>query len=393
MEDQQECNRTFLPGQILSTDQSTISMQQSYGETSDKFDSDALEFMSQDNLMKGIKLESNEEDFDIEKFREIKTDTKIQAEIKPAKIDYQNRRAKHGEIYRYLGIKFYLELLQQRNKDPKILLNTLVGSIFIGCSFALYLFIYGTNFSIVPSVLITVSVSLSFIAFPLNLNSSVENGINFKSWGCFFIALCMSFWSLALIYCFIRVVPFGSVSIFLLYLEVQSFLACIIIFCEFVPCKISWEDEFYQTKYFMSLCLLSSLNATGLIDVLSDIVLGVEIILNFSGFLQILGFSLFFLCLMDLLIVSIRIAMPQKVTIKMHVIAFVLELGILTVTLIAIFQANSNSKEVESDLKMLIFLSVATTCINFAHHTFIVCDSFVALRNHRQPRNLATMFS
>eukprot|EP01025_Chloroclados_australasicus_P059846 TRINITY_DN7596_c2_g1_i2.p3 TRINITY_DN7596_c2_g1~~TRINITY_DN7596_c2_g1_i2.p3 ORF type:complete len:177 (+),score=8.45 TRINITY_DN7596_c2_g1_i2:36-533(+) len=153
---------------------------------------------------------------------------------------------------------------------------------------------------------------------------------------------------------------------------------------------LSWDDPNYQSKYFIQKFMFGVINATGFVDVLSDIALGIQIIQKYEGYLQILGISMFVLCLLDFGILNIRLFSPDKVTITMHAWAIVLEIVILVTSVLVALQLDKSNTDWE--FVLLLVFSFVSTVVNFIHHIFVIVQWYFVQRKKRKQVTLVNIF-
>eukprot|EP01024_Parvocaulis_polyphysoides_P003153 TRINITY_DN108798_c0_g1_i1.p1 TRINITY_DN108798_c0_g1~~TRINITY_DN108798_c0_g1_i1.p1 ORF type:complete len:156 (+),score=10.94 TRINITY_DN108798_c0_g1_i1:24-470(+) len=133
-----------LPGQITSIQESNFSDSLNEDESREKkidFNTQQTEplktfFTSSDLESSSIDTkQTSDQEFDLQKFRSL--NPKQLQEILPAQTSKKNiqiKRAKPGEVYKYLGQSYILEYLQERNKNPRVLLNLNLSALVIGDS-------------------------------------------------------------------------------------------------------------------------------------------------------------------------------------------------------------------------------------------------------------------
>eukprot|EP01025_Chloroclados_australasicus_P001626 TRINITY_DN104081_c0_g1_i1.p2 TRINITY_DN104081_c0_g1~~TRINITY_DN104081_c0_g1_i1.p2 ORF type:complete len:149 (-),score=14.57 TRINITY_DN104081_c0_g1_i1:108-509(-) len=128
-------------------------------------------------------------------------------------------------------------------------------------------------------------------------------------------------------------------------------------------------------------------NSLAAIDVLTDIVMGVELLLqNISGKLMLIAVFLLVACLVDIVFVLLKILNPDIVASWMHAVAIVIEIAILAISITVV---TAISGQDNWDLNLLVFLSLSTTVVNFLHHLFIMYDRYVAKKDGSNSRILS----
>eukprot|EP01025_Chloroclados_australasicus_P016837 TRINITY_DN18603_c0_g1_i10.p3 TRINITY_DN18603_c0_g1~~TRINITY_DN18603_c0_g1_i10.p3 ORF type:complete len:165 (-),score=1.78 TRINITY_DN18603_c0_g1_i10:362-856(-) len=151
---------------------------------------------------------------------------------------------------------------------------------------------------------------------------------------------------------------------------------------ELVPNTRRWSDPDYQAHFFFSRILLAFFNVCGIIDVYSDVALGLDIIRSYTyGFVFGIGILLLVLCAIDELFLVLRVLYPTKITIVRHVLTILIEVSVIAVTVCVIFGVQmdtGNTDEVKHESVVIAVISISTTVVNFLHHVFILYDYYLA---------------
>eukprot|EP01026_Neomeris_dumetosa_P050870 TRINITY_DN4466_c1_g1_i5.p1 TRINITY_DN4466_c1_g1~~TRINITY_DN4466_c1_g1_i5.p1 ORF type:complete len:366 (+),score=12.30 TRINITY_DN4466_c1_g1_i5:204-1301(+) len=336
-----------LPGQIPSSDDG-----QALSQTSDE-----------------------EEDFDMNTFRYGK-----QYKLKQQRKEQENEQLQRNsqELIVFLGSKFRVGNLKDRNKDPILLLNCTFSSFLAG-SFTYYAtFMLGQKFRLIPT-LICIWGPLFFwlavveiLGIPLKEHLKITRRIKLN------IILFSFSAGGSIIYSYICHTPFNSV--------IYNFLGCFlsVFFFQFagtlimLPFKKPANDPIYQMRFFTSRILIGFFYATGVVDVLSDISLAIELFSNYNNYLLVLGILLLVVCFVDYAFLFQRIVFPTTITSFNYVLTVVVEIlviGLTIVVLIGVKKEESQQRENgNSDPLVLSVLSLTTTAVNFFHHIFVVFD-------------------
>eukprot|EP01026_Neomeris_dumetosa_P063646 TRINITY_DN6042_c0_g1_i2.p1 TRINITY_DN6042_c0_g1~~TRINITY_DN6042_c0_g1_i2.p1 ORF type:complete len:161 (+),score=1.17 TRINITY_DN6042_c0_g1_i2:139-621(+) len=145
-----------------------------------------------------------------------------------------------------------------------------------------------------------------------------------------------------------------------------------------LPFKKPTNDPMYQTRFFMSRILIGFFYATGMVDVLSDISLAIELFSNYKSYLFVLGIILLVICFADYALLFQRIVFPTDLTYINYVLTVVVELlvvGITVIVLIGVSKDESKqNKNNNGDSFLLSVISLTTTGVNFFHHIFAIFD-------------------
>eukprot|EP01025_Chloroclados_australasicus_P031964 TRINITY_DN3236_c0_g1_i1.p1 TRINITY_DN3236_c0_g1~~TRINITY_DN3236_c0_g1_i1.p1 ORF type:complete len:377 (+),score=17.04 TRINITY_DN3236_c0_g1_i1:241-1371(+) len=290
----------------------------------------------------------------------------------------QSGQACKQEIIKVLGYELLVKHLKERHKDPIFLLKTIAFFFFVGSLLQFGLMVVGSGFDVALSFIACTSIILSGLMNIIILKHSAENGVNIEfKYMPYHISAIVAYTAM-IIYCFMVKTPFDSMPFFLLGLLLTAFFFTITVACGTIKNNTPQSDSNYQLKFFVKRILLGVLNATGIIDVLSDIALGVEIIQLYRGFLRYIGIVMFIFCILDFVIVNIRSFAPQKVTMSMHLWAIVLETIIIIVSILAAVKVDKENIEWEF-IQLLVF-SFVSTMINYLHHIFVVVEWRAAIR-------------
>eukprot|EP01024_Parvocaulis_polyphysoides_P068680 TRINITY_DN8381_c0_g4_i3.p1 TRINITY_DN8381_c0_g4~~TRINITY_DN8381_c0_g4_i3.p1 ORF type:complete len:381 (+),score=33.99 TRINITY_DN8381_c0_g4_i3:245-1387(+) len=333
---------------------------------------------------------STDDEFDLDKFR----DATYHVPKKILDQDEQNRQLEQkvhqitarAEYFKYLGIQFSLRKLQQRNKDPKLFLNTILTLHILENFGVILLIVFGSKY-IVFSVILHILFQICFQQLLLSFVTNYFVSKKVAQILIFFVGAGFSFG--LIIFWFFFDVLFGNIVYFLLSLEFKALFEMLILQLAVLPNSTPFDDQDYQIKFFFSRIIIAILNSTGLLDVLSDIVLGFELI-QFKGSLKIMGISLFLLCVMDFLILIIRVMQPKKVTMYIHIWAIVLEVATLSISVLIFFEFNKKEcnhikfgNDEHGDFFGLLVLSFVTTLINFVHHIFVIFEHQVSKQGQK----------
>eukprot|EP01025_Chloroclados_australasicus_P033914 TRINITY_DN34687_c2_g1_i2.p1 TRINITY_DN34687_c2_g1~~TRINITY_DN34687_c2_g1_i2.p1 ORF type:complete len:396 (-),score=-0.10 TRINITY_DN34687_c2_g1_i2:39-1124(-) len=289
-----------------------------------------------------------------------------------------------------LGVSFPLQYLKERNRNHVLIFQFILICLLCASVITVLIFIPGTNFNPYQSIL-SVTFSLLNIVYPFAfLNRSVVNGMKYTNKDMIYFTIVILNASALILSGFVLVTPFDVLPYFLSGIFTMSVFYLTMNQIVQLPHNVDVDDPNYQLKFFVKRILFGVINATGFIDVLSDIALGYEVVKKSEGILQVLGISMFVLCLMDFAIVNIRLIYPHKVTLQMHTWAIFLESLILTVTIIVTLSFDEDNKR-DWDFVLLLVFSFVSTIINFLHHIFIIVQ-WCARRQEREKITYVDVF-
>eukprot|EP01023_Acetabularia_acetabulum_P048568 TRINITY_DN5140_c0_g1_i7.p1 TRINITY_DN5140_c0_g1~~TRINITY_DN5140_c0_g1_i7.p1 ORF type:complete len:503 (+),score=12.84 TRINITY_DN5140_c0_g1_i7:122-1630(+) len=320
------------------------------------------------------------EEFDIDKYREkpthIQKTTKVQTTAQKKITDYR-----YIKSLKFMGIEFEVEKLLERNKDPILYLKIYCGLVVIVDILTVINFVVGLNFQLIPTILTFFVCILLPIAGILVLNTSVKDGLepNVKIGTCVFLVTSM--FAGLFVYSFVVNFPFNSASLFLL----ATYLTVVFreIFGAFgvMPNFTSPDDPNYQLKFLGVRMLEGFFNGTGMIDSLSDLVLGLQLVQQTQHkILLVVGIILIVLCVIDHVNVLRKIFTPEKITLKQYMTVIFMEILIMAITTYVLYgiasgqlQTSTARKDNQNeDTLIVVVISLMTTLINFLHHLFRV---------------------
>eukprot|EP01025_Chloroclados_australasicus_P037765 TRINITY_DN3861_c0_g4_i1.p1 TRINITY_DN3861_c0_g4~~TRINITY_DN3861_c0_g4_i1.p1 ORF type:complete len:377 (+),score=20.72 TRINITY_DN3861_c0_g4_i1:61-1191(+) len=334
------------------------------------------------------------DEFELERFRnQSQQMTSLKSiSIQPINQDLEEKGENVGQKknINILGFELQLEYLKERHKDPILLLKTMAFFYSCGGICQLVTMVFGSGYDLVLSIVGSLHiVSISLFSL-VQLQYSLKDGIKIRKRDIPYILLFISGYTTIIIYSFIVKVPFNSMPLFLLTLYAMGFFFLTLSACASVKNNIPKNDPNYQLRFFVKRAMLGILNSTSIIDVLSDVALGVQIIQKYHGFLRYIGIVLFFCCLLDFLIVNIRIVTPGKVTIVMHTWAIVLEIFIIISSILAAVKIKDEN--VDWEFVLLLVFSLVSTLINFLHHIFVVVEWQLTMRQKHTPVTFVEFF-
>eukprot|EP01023_Acetabularia_acetabulum_P003930 TRINITY_DN11632_c0_g2_i1.p1 TRINITY_DN11632_c0_g2~~TRINITY_DN11632_c0_g2_i1.p1 ORF type:complete len:399 (+),score=29.42 TRINITY_DN11632_c0_g2_i1:188-1384(+) len=291
-----------------------------------------------------------------------------------------NEKPNFLDLY-YLGIKFNRFDILLRNKNPYLFLHSLFLSEFISSLFTFVVLVVGSNFDAIFIMLFFLFIQSSVVTTFIILKNP-PNEIQGKK--CRIIAkisrLGSVFASAAIIiYGLIAKTPFNSLPLFLFGCYITGFLKCVAVALKSIPNELNHDCDNYQLRFFMNRLMQGFINSTGVIDVLSDIVLGEEIILEIDGKIKYLGIVIIVLCVLAMMIVYLRILVPEKITIGFHFVVVAVQIFILGITVFVVWRVWS--REVDSQIMLVFYLSISTTVVNLAQQAFLIYD-WMAFKYH-----------
>eukprot|EP01024_Parvocaulis_polyphysoides_P071640 TRINITY_DN894_c1_g1_i4.p1 TRINITY_DN894_c1_g1~~TRINITY_DN894_c1_g1_i4.p1 ORF type:complete len:424 (-),score=20.82 TRINITY_DN894_c1_g1_i4:503-1774(-) len=290
-------------------------------------------------------------------------------------------------IIHFLGLKFPMEVIKERNQIPQHVLGPVYLCYMFGFGSQLFVFSFGTQLDPISSILSVVVTILGLIAVTIVLQKSIINGIKFTKIELVFIFFGLNLFAALILHVFLKKMPFSSTAYFLIafYFSALLQLVCIAIATTFNT--DDFNDPNYLLKFYYKRFMMAILNVTGTIDALSDIALGTRIFQNYDGFLKFLGLFLFILCSIDFLIVHVRIIDPSKVTISMHVLAVVLEIFVIMISSLA--AVKMSKEQLSAEFISLLVVSFFTTGVNFLHHLFVIVEWYLERRQRNRTIHLS----
>eukprot|EP01025_Chloroclados_australasicus_P004912 TRINITY_DN11342_c0_g1_i1.p1 TRINITY_DN11342_c0_g1~~TRINITY_DN11342_c0_g1_i1.p1 ORF type:complete len:381 (-),score=12.73 TRINITY_DN11342_c0_g1_i1:79-1221(-) len=289
-----------------------------------------------------------------------------------------------------LGFELQLQILEERHKDPILLLKTIAFFYLCGSLCYLGTFIFGSRYDLVLSIISPLHTVFCIFFVLKQLQQSVKDGIKIRRIDLPYIIFLVSGYTTVIVYSFLVKTPFNSMPIFLLALFTVGFFFLTVIALACTKTNMPASDPHYEMKFFVKRVMVGILNCTSAMDVLSDIALGIQIIIKYHGFLRYIGIVLFLCCVLDFVIVNIRILMPEKVSIQMHAWAIVLEVLIIVTTILVAVKIKTQNADWEFIL--LLVFSFVSTMINFLHHIFIVVEWKWAIMRKRQVVTFVEIF-
>eukprot|EP01023_Acetabularia_acetabulum_P064490 TRINITY_DN8354_c0_g2_i3.p1 TRINITY_DN8354_c0_g2~~TRINITY_DN8354_c0_g2_i3.p1 ORF type:complete len:386 (-),score=29.09 TRINITY_DN8354_c0_g2_i3:196-1353(-) len=326
-------------------------------------------FSEDDSITK--KLSSQE--FDIEIFRS--TDKKLNTS---GKFDEPSAKSK---TIKFLGGEFIIEILQERNKNPVLVLQCVFGSaLFYALSFFIT-FSFGLNFQILPTA---ITAAASFVNFWVIFDVqqlSIKNGLKKSPT----LILRILFHVLCLIGLFVYAIviktPFNSTPLFLLAIYFAFFCRGFCFGVLLTPNFTPFDDPNYQLRFFSDRITDTFFTATGTVDVLSDIAMAQFLIWQYyqSKFLLVIGIFLLVLCAVDYVLLLKRVLHPSRNGLKVMIATVGTEILILGLTLVVLIKFSSNQAfEIDSDSLFVTVISLSSTVVNLIHHVLIIYSLFLA---------------
>eukprot|EP01025_Chloroclados_australasicus_P027305 TRINITY_DN2711_c0_g1_i1.p3 TRINITY_DN2711_c0_g1~~TRINITY_DN2711_c0_g1_i1.p3 ORF type:complete len:365 (+),score=33.07 TRINITY_DN2711_c0_g1_i1:215-1309(+) len=333
---------------------------------------------------------SSEDEFDLERFRLSKTVVPKVLDPSSSTHSQQAQGNLEKEILTVLGIDFVIAYLQERNRNPILLLQVVAFCAVAGNIVTTMSSMVGTNFDPIQCSLSTV-FELTMLACPvIFLKKSIKNGLKYTLGETLLVVVNFASPSAMIIYSFMVKSPFDSIPLFLSTFFITALFYMMQNACTVLYNPTNKNDPEYQLKFFFKRIMLSVINATGYVDVLSDIALGIQIIQKYTGYLKVLGVFMFIFCILDFLIVNFRFAAPEKVTVGMHAWAIALEVMILAVSILSVLQVDS--KDIDWDFLLLLVFSLVSTAVNFLHHIFVIVQWQFAKRKQRKAITFVEVF-
>eukprot|EP01025_Chloroclados_australasicus_P024991 TRINITY_DN25016_c0_g1_i1.p1 TRINITY_DN25016_c0_g1~~TRINITY_DN25016_c0_g1_i1.p1 ORF type:complete len:408 (-),score=17.59 TRINITY_DN25016_c0_g1_i1:354-1577(-) len=322
-----------------------------------------------------VRSSSSSEGFDLKKFR-IGDTNQRQGDNNNGKSKTIDSSQDEINIW---GIRFILQHIYERYKDPVQYLQLVYGTQLINNIGTCIVYLIGLKFRIFILILCAVHFVLSLIVITSAINSSIKLGFKFsKQVWLQILCACASLGALS-VYGFAFETPFDSMPVYLLLLFVLFFFALFAFAMIVQPNDREWSDPNYQIRFLFSRLLMAFFNATGL--VLSDIALSLDLIRFFKGYVFVVGIFLLGFCMVDYLLLIFRILMPSKVTIRRHLMTILIEVVVIILTISVVYGVRKNMDDGEQgkeDSFAIIVISIATTMVNFLHHIFLVYDQCLA---------------
>eukprot|EP01025_Chloroclados_australasicus_P037342 TRINITY_DN3811_c0_g1_i2.p2 TRINITY_DN3811_c0_g1~~TRINITY_DN3811_c0_g1_i2.p2 ORF type:complete len:417 (-),score=24.66 TRINITY_DN3811_c0_g1_i2:558-1808(-) len=364
---------------------------QSEGDDLGKLPGQAMSSEHEVEIKEGFALQSSSSSagFDLEQFRMGNTGaTQFNQKHLQGVNQFDNKDTVFSKVtsvkqeqIKICGVKFIVKYLQERYKYPIQLLQYVYGSLFVHNFMLCFVYLIGLKFHIFMLLICVIYFILSFHLITVTLNSSVKNGLKISKQDWFILFCAAMIVSYLAIYSFAFKTPFNSMPIFLL-------LFFVIFFASFVsygmvghPNERKWEDPNYQMRFLFGRVMMAFFNATGMVDVCSDIALCLDLIRYFRGYVFVIGIVLLGFCAIDYLLLIFRFLMPKKVTVRRHLFTILIELVVIILTVSVIFGVRKDmddSVEGKKDSFAIILISIATTVVNFLHHIFLVYDQSLA---------------
>eukprot|EP01025_Chloroclados_australasicus_P037348 TRINITY_DN3811_c0_g2_i3.p1 TRINITY_DN3811_c0_g2~~TRINITY_DN3811_c0_g2_i3.p1 ORF type:complete len:375 (-),score=18.57 TRINITY_DN3811_c0_g2_i3:533-1657(-) len=331
------------------------------------------------------------DEFDLDRYRSQAIKMKsVSSSSLPQIPKIQDESQQNGNI-NVLGFELPLSYLKERHKDPIFLLKSMAVFYVCGaiCQFSTNVF--GSGYDPVLSIVASIHIIFVCLYTLSQLQSSIINGVKVDRKQMPFALPYVAGYTTLVIYSFLVKTPFNSMPLFLLAIFVTGFFFLTLNSCAQIKNVVPKYDPDYQMKFFAKRAMVGLLNVTGATDVLSDIALGVQIIQKYHGFLRYIGIVLFICCLLDFVIVNIRLTSPGEVSIAMHAWAIVLETFIIITSILAAIRIKSENADWEFIL--LLVFSFVSTVINFAHHIFVIVEWRLAIgRTHNQTVTFVEVF-
>eukprot|EP01023_Acetabularia_acetabulum_P047602 TRINITY_DN5019_c0_g1_i5.p2 TRINITY_DN5019_c0_g1~~TRINITY_DN5019_c0_g1_i5.p2 ORF type:complete len:383 (-),score=3.84 TRINITY_DN5019_c0_g1_i5:362-1510(-) len=331
----------FLPGQICSTDQTQC---------------------------------SSSADFDIEIFRNqhnktINTNNSNQT----IELDKSKLAADESSYLKFLGIQFKVSILQERNYDSILFLKCVASCNMLIAFSNFVTFAVGLNYLIFP-LICQFGASIVFVVFSVEMcKKSIKHGPKIQLTLVIETVLAGAFYMGLFLYSLLVKIPFNSLPLYILLYYLNLLIASVTAGLVILPNNISYDDPNYQLKFFAKLFISAFFNATGMLDALSDIVLGIELVTYPSQKLFIIGIILFVLCNIDYLQVLRKIAFPLKIMLYDYIFNVVVEAVVLVLTAIVLFDVSHNSEsEQQENTFFATVISISTTIVNFSHNFILL---------------------
>eukprot|EP01023_Acetabularia_acetabulum_P068403 TRINITY_DN9702_c0_g1_i6.p2 TRINITY_DN9702_c0_g1~~TRINITY_DN9702_c0_g1_i6.p2 ORF type:complete len:251 (-),score=17.89 TRINITY_DN9702_c0_g1_i6:363-1115(-) len=212
----QEINKEILPGQIVSQEEDIINMS------------------------------SSSDEFDVEIFRNSKLQQEQQQQAKKNIISERTDK----KLIKIFGFEFDIEILQERNKNPVLLLQCIFFSLLLGDFSFFILFAVGLNFSIVPLLLVTSVIVVVFFLFSNLCKQSIKNGLKLDPKNLIFVAFGAIAYSVLFVYSIFVQTPFNSLPFFLLGIYLSNIVFSICTTYTVAPNFTPFDDPNYQLRFF-----------------------------------------------------------------------------------------------------------------------------------------------
>eukprot|EP01023_Acetabularia_acetabulum_P025508 TRINITY_DN24410_c1_g1_i1.p1 TRINITY_DN24410_c1_g1~~TRINITY_DN24410_c1_g1_i1.p1 ORF type:complete len:136 (+),score=10.90 TRINITY_DN24410_c1_g1_i1:125-532(+) len=118
-------------------------------------------------------------------------------------------------------------------------------------------------------------------------------------------------------------------------------------------------------------------NGTAMMDVLSDFVLGVQLIIRFRNHFLYLGILLLICCCVDNLFTQRRMNLPEdKISFKEYLLVAFVEILIISLTVIVMFGVSISHEKQDDEALFVTVISLNTTVVNFLHQLFFLYQKF-----------------
>eukprot|EP01023_Acetabularia_acetabulum_P068402 TRINITY_DN9702_c0_g1_i2.p1 TRINITY_DN9702_c0_g1~~TRINITY_DN9702_c0_g1_i2.p1 ORF type:complete len:373 (-),score=25.61 TRINITY_DN9702_c0_g1_i2:166-1284(-) len=330
----QEINKEILPGQIDSLEEDTADMS------------------------------SSSDDFDVEIFR----NQEQQQQQKENKLKRTDKK-----LIKIFGFEFDIEILQERNKNPVLLLQCIFFSLLLGDFSFFILFAVGLNFSIVPLLLVTSVIVVVFFLFSNLCKQSIKNGLKLDPKNLIFVAFGAIAYSVLFVYSIFVQTPFNSLPFFLLGIYLSNIVFSICTTYTVAPNFTPFDDPNYQLRFFGPRIMAGFFNGTGAFDAISDVVLGIQLLQYPSKKLITIGVFLLILCNVDYIFVVMRALIPSKIGIRLQIFTLLNELIIMALTAVVLLDVSNISQNQQSeDALTVVVISISTTVVNFLHNAVLL---------------------
>eukprot|EP01026_Neomeris_dumetosa_P077380 TRINITY_DN83488_c1_g1_i1.p1 TRINITY_DN83488_c1_g1~~TRINITY_DN83488_c1_g1_i1.p1 ORF type:complete len:373 (-),score=22.67 TRINITY_DN83488_c1_g1_i1:152-1270(-) len=302
------------------------------------------------------------------------------------------RSQQEPKMIKFLGIWFNYNYLLERNQNPILLLLWVFGLLIVSTTGFFVVFIVGQKFKLLPTIFGILTCIFSSASTIMVLQTSVKNGMKKNRNVVISVSLNVVSTTISMVYAFGWATPFDSVLLFFILLFC-TLLAFILAGTTVInPFLKSPEDPNYQARFFFSRFLISFFDTTGMLDVLSDIKMGIELLRNFNGILKTLAIVLFILCAIDYSYLLLRMLSPLK-SINKYIQTIIVEILVLGLTAWVFFEVKKlGDSERENSPITIVVLSLTTTGVNFFHHVFIVCDLLVSITGKKRGVDFSMMF-
>eukprot|EP01023_Acetabularia_acetabulum_P011333 TRINITY_DN15205_c0_g1_i1.p2 TRINITY_DN15205_c0_g1~~TRINITY_DN15205_c0_g1_i1.p2 ORF type:complete len:202 (+),score=12.24 TRINITY_DN15205_c0_g1_i1:44-607(+) len=148
-----------------------------------------------------------------------------------------------------------------------------------------------------------------------------------------------------------------------------------------------WDHPNYQLMYFIKKSSMGFFNGTAFMDVMSDFILGIQLVIRFRNHFLILGILLLILCGADVVFLMRRSHLVrEKVSWKENLVVAINEIMIILLTVIVLYGISTKGQEQDDETFFVVVISLSTTVISLLHQLFFTYQKFEA--NYQQDRVL-----